>query len=280
MQEELFLVGPIGIFDSGYGGLTVLKAIKKQLPQYNYIYLGDNARAPYGSRSFEVILEYSLQAVKWFFDKGCHLVIFACNTASAKALRTIQQKHLPLLAPTRRVLGVVRPTVETVGMYTKTKKVGVLGTIGTVASESYPIEISKLFPDVITYQQACPMWVPIVEHDEINTLGAEFFVQRDLNLLLSQDKNIDTIILGCTHYPLLLPVINKFVPSNIKVVPQDAIVAHSLANYLLRHPEIEHRCLKQGDIQFYTTDNTDLFDKRSLIFYGEKVSSRKVSHLN
>lgn len=242
--------------------------------------MGDNARAPYGSRSFEVILEYSLQAVKWFFDKGCHLVIFACNTASAKALRTIQQKHLPLLAPTRRVLGVVRPTVETVGMYTKTKKVGVLGTIGTVASESYPIEISKLFPDVITYQQACPMWVPIVEHDEINTLGAEFFVQRDLNLLLSQDKNIDTIILGCTHYPLLLPVINKFVPSNIKVVPQDAIVAHSLANYLLRHPEIEHRCLKQGDIQFYTTDNTDLFDKRSLIFYGEKVSSRKVSHLN
>lgn len=273
-------MGPIGIFDSGYGGLTVLKAIKKQLPQYNYIYLGDNARAPYGSRSFEVILEYSLQAVKWFFEQGCHLVIFACNTASAKALRTIQQKHLPYLAASRRVLGVVRPTVETVGMHTKTKKVGVLGTIGTVVSESYPIEISKLFPDVTTYQQACPMWVPIVEHDEINTPGAEFFVQRDLNLLLSQDKDIDTIILGCTHYPLLLPVISKYVPSNIKVVPQDEIVANSLADYLVRHPEIEQHCLKEGDIQFYTTDNTDLFDKRSLIFFGEKVSSKKVSHLS
>ncbi|MCX7861789.1 MAG: glutamate racemase [Bacteroidales bacterium] len=272
-------MGPIGIFDSGYGGLTVLKAIKQKLPEYNYIYLGDNARAPYGSRSYEVVLEYSLEAVKWFFKKGCPLVIFACNTASAKALRTIQQKHLPYLDHTRRVLGVIRPTVESIAQYTKTNKVGVLGTIGTVVSQSYPIEIAKLFPHIQTYQQACPMWVPIVEHDEINTPGAEFFIKRDLDLLLSQNAEIDTVILGCTHYPLLLNVIRKFVPVSVSVIAQDEIVANSLADYLQRHPEIEKRCIKEGDITFFTTDNAEFFNRRGLIFYGEEINSLKLSSL-
>ncbi len=279
MNHSYVYSGPIGVFDSGYGGLTVLKGIKKLLPQYDYIYLGDNARAPYGSRSFEVILEYSLEAVRWFFAQGCPLVIFACNTASAKALRTIQQKYLPLLDKSRRILGVIRPTVEVIGHYSKTRKVGVLGTIGTVLSESYPIEIQKLFPDIITYQQACPMWVPIVEHDEISTEGAQYFIKRDIERLIQQDKEIDTIILGCTHYPLLLNSLKKYLPGKINLISQDTIVASSLKDYLYRHPEIESRLTKDGTIKFYTTDNPELFNQRALVFFGENVKSAKVQHL-
>jgi len=272
-------VGPIGIFDSGYGGLTVLKAIKKHLPQYDYIYLGDNARSPYGSRSFDIILEYSLEAVKWFFSKNCPLVIFACNTASAKALRTIQQKFLPNLNSNRRVLGVIRPTVEIIANYTKTNEVGILGTTGTINSESYPIEIQKLFPQIKTYQHACPMWVPIVEYDEINTPGAEYFIKRDIDILLSKSSKIDTIILGCTHYPLLLNIIKKYTPQHINIIAQDKIVAISLADYLRRHPEIETKCTKNSTIKFYTTEDPQLFDKRSLLFYGEAINSEKVINL-
>lgn len=279
MKHHAFSKGPIGVFDSGYGGLTVLKAIKKKLPNYDYIYLGDNARAPYGGRSFDVILEYSLEAVKWFFKQGCPLVIIACNTASAKALRTIQQKHLPTLDSTRRVLGVIRPTVEAIGYYTKTKKVGVLGTIGTVVSESYPIEIAKIFPDVVTYQHACPMWVPIVENDEIDTPGADYFIKKDIDKLLIKDKEIDSIILGCTHYPLLIRVIQKFIPPDLSIVSQDSIVAKSLEDYLHRHPEIEERCTKNSTTTFYTTDNTDMFNQRGYIFYGEKIYSKRILHL-
>lgn len=273
-------IGPIGVFDSGYGGLTVLKSIKNELPQYDYIYLGDNARAPYGSRSFEVILEYSLEAVKWFFKQGCPLVIFACNTASAKALRTIQQRYLPDLDASRRVLGVIRPTVEAIEKYTVTNKVGVLGTIGTVVSESYPIEIEKLFPQIQTYQHACPLWVPIVEHEEMNNPGADYFIQKDIQALLNQDKDIDTIILGCTHYPLIMNTIRNFVPQNIHVISQDNIVAKSLANYLFRHPEMEQRITKSFEIKFFTTDNTELFNKRAKIFFGQEVKAQRVIHLN
>ncbi len=279
MSQQYNFKGAIGIFDSGYGGLTVLKAIKQFLPEYDYIYLGDNARAPYGSRSFDVVLEYSLESVRWFFNKGCPLVIFACNTASAKALRTIQQKYLPHLDAQRRVLGVIRPTVEVIGSYSKTRKVGVLGTIGTITSESYPIEINKLFPDITTYQQACPMWVPIVEHDEIETPGAQYFIQRDVNFLLSKDKDIDTIILGCTHYPLLMNSIKKYIPQSVRLISQDYIVAKSLKDYLFRHPEIEARLTKNSTIIFNTTDNTELFDQRALVFYGERIRSEKVFHL-
>ncbi|NSW44288.1 MAG: glutamate racemase [Bacteroidales bacterium] len=272
--------GPIGVFDSGYGGLTVLKSFKQFLPQYDFIYLGDNARAPYGSRSFEVILEYSLEAVLWLFKQGCPLIIFACNTASAKALRTIQQRYLPQIDNTKRVLGVIRPTVEAIGNYTQTKKVGILGTIGTIVSESYPIEIKKLYPEITTYQHACPLWVPIVEHEEMNTPGADYFIEKDIRALLSQDSGIDTIILGCTHYPLLLPTIERFVPEGVKIISQDVIVAQSLKDYLKRHPEIETRCTKTGTTTFYTTDNEELFNKRANIFFGEEVNAQKVIHLN
>lgn len=271
--------GPIGVFDSGYGGLTVLKSIKKQLPQYDYFYLGDNARAPYGSRSFEVILEYSLEAVKWFFRHECPLVIFACNTASAKALRTIQQRYLPGMDSTRRVLGVIRPTVEAISNLTKSRNVGVLGTIGTINSDSYKLEIHKLFPDIHVFQQACPLWVPIVEHEEFDTPGANYFIQKDLQSLLKQNNQIDTMVLGCTHYPLLYNSIRKYTPAQINLVSQDDIVADSLQNYLNRHPEMEVRCLKNGNTSFYTTDNTELFNKRAKIFYGEEVKSIKVNHL-
>jgi len=273
------LEGPIGVFDSGYGGLTVLKSLKQFLPQYDFIYLGDNARAPYGSRSFEVILEYSLEAVLWLFKQGCPLIIFACNTASAKALRTIQQRYLPQIDETKRVLGVIRPTVEAIGNFTQTKKVGILGTIGTILSESYPIEIKKIYPEIATYQHACPLWVPIVEHEEMNTPGADYFIEKDIRTLLDQDRNIDTIILGCTHYPLLLSSIERFVPKDVKIISQDIIVANSLKDYLRRHPEIEVRCTKNGTTAFYTTDNEELFNKRANIFFGEDVNAQKVIHL-
>ncbi len=237
---------PIGIFDSGYGGLTVLKEIVKQLPEYDYIYLGDNARSPYGTRSFETVYQYTLECVQQLFSMGCELVILACNTSSAKALRTIQQKDLPLIAANKRVLGVIRPTTEIVGKYTKTGHVGVLGTAGTIASNSYPIEIEKFYPQLKVVQEACPMWVPLVENNEFESEGADYFIQKNINSLLLKDKHIDTIILGCTHYPLLINKIKKYLPQNITLLSQGEIVAKSLTDYLKRHAEIEQKCSKGG----------------------------------
>lgn len=263
----------IGIFDSGYGGLTVLTEIKNLLPQYDFIYLGDNARTPYGTRSFETVYQYTLQSVKWLFDQGCPLIILACNTASAKALRTIQQKYLPQYDAEKRVLGVIRPTAEIIGNYSTTKYIGILGTKGTVQSESYLIEIGNFFPEIKVFQHACPLWVPIVENNEYNSAGAEYFIKKDINILLSKSQNIDTVLLACTHYPLLLNKIKKYLPENIKVISQGPIVAKSLADYLERHPEIEAKCSKTNRTQFFTTDSTKDFDKHSEIFFGKKVSS-------
>jgi len=268
---------PIGIFDSGYGGLTVLKAIAEELPGYDYLYLGDNARAPYGNRSFETVYEYTLECVQQLFSMGCELVILACNTASAKALRNIQQKDLPLIAPHKRVLGVIRPTTEIVGKYSKTGHVGVLGTTGTITSNSYPIEITKLYPQLTVHQEACPMWVPLVENNEMSTEGADYFVKKNLNSLLTKDKNIDTIILGCTHYPLLIQNINKFLPEGITLLSQGEIVAHSLTDYLKRHPEMEQKCSKGGKFQFFTTDSTENFDAAASLFFGAEVKSKHLA---
>lgn len=264
---------PIGVFDSGYGGLTVLKEIVKQLPDYDYLYLGDNARAPYGTRSFETVYEYTLQCVKKLFDMGCPLVILACNTASAKALRNIQQKDLPLIAPEKRVLGVIRPTTEVVGKYSKTGHIGVLGTTGTVTSNSYPIEIAKFYPNLIVQQEACPMWVPIVENNEIESEASDIIIRKNLENLLSKDKNIDTIILGCTHYPLLMNKIKQHLAQTIKLIAQGEIVAEGLVNYLERHPEIEQKCSKGKSIHFFTTDSSENFDKSASMFYGNPVKS-------
>lgn len=265
--------GPIGVFDSGYGGLTVLKEIKALLPEYDYVYLGDNARAPYGSRSFDTIYQYTLQCVEWFFRQGCPLVILACNTASAKALRSIQQLDLPKMDPSKRVLGVIRPTSEIIGNYTKTGKVGVLGTTGTVQSLSYLIEIEKFFPQVQVYQQACPMWVPLVENNEHNTTGADFFIQKYLDQLLSQSNEIDTVLLACTHYPLLTNKIKAALPANVTVVSQGKIVAESLADYMQRHPDMEQRCSKNGKLIFFTTDSAADFEQKASIFYGTPVTA-------
>ncbi len=267
---------PIGIFDSGYGGLTVLKEIKKLLPQYDYVYLGDNARTPYGSRSFETVYEFTLQNVKKLFSMNCHLVILACNTASAKSLRTIQQKDLPVLAHAKRVLGVIRPVTEIVGNYTKTNNVGVLGTLGTVNSLSYPTEINKLFPDIIVTQQACPMWVPIVENNEYNSDGADYFVKKYIEELFTKNSKIDTIILGCTHYPLLIEKIKKYTPEDITILSQGKIVANSLKNYLQRHPEIETQCTKNSNSEYYTTDSAEMFNKAASLFLVEKLTSKHI----
>lgn len=267
---------PIGIFDSGYGGLTVLKEIVKLLPEYDYVYLGDNARAPYGTRSFETVYEYTLQCVKQLFEMNCSLVVLACNTASAKALRTIQQKDLPLIAPEKRVLGVIRPTAEVVGNYTKTKHVGVLGTSGTIISESYPIEINKSHPEIKVFQEACPTWVSLVENNEYESEGADFFVKKHIDNLLKQDGNIDAIILGCTHYPLLINKIKKYLPKNITVLSQGEIVANSLKDYLSRHTEFNSRISKGGTVEYFTTDSTENFDKAASLFLGENIHS---SHL-
>lgn len=267
---------PIGVFDSGYGGLTVLKEIVDKLPQYDYIYLGDNARSPYGNRSFETVYQYTLQAVKWFFAQGCSLVILACNTASAKALRTIQQNDLPKLAPEKRVLGVIRPTAEIIGTYTETQQVGILATNGTVASDSYPMEITKLFPEITVYQEACPMWVPLVENNEYHTHGADFFIKKNLHNIFEKGENIDVLLLACTHYPLLREKIEDYLPVGVKLISQGEIVAASLENYLHRHPEMESRCSKKGGRLFYTTDATSDFDSHAGIFYGETISSKHV----
>jgi glutamate racemase len=267
---------PIGIFDSGYGGLTVLKEIVNKLPEYDYLYLGDNARAPYGNRSFDTVYHYTLQCVQWFFEQGCSLVILACNTASAKALRTIQQNDLPKIAPGKRVLGVIRPTAEILGTFSETKMVGVLATNGTVASESYPMEISKFFPDLKVYQEACPMWVPLIESNEHNSHGADFFVKKNLHNLFEKGENIDVVLLGCTHYPLLKEKIEEYLPVGVKLISQGEIVAESLADYLQRHPEIESQCSKNGQRDFYTTDSTEDFDSHASIFYTDPVNSRHV----
>ncbi|MEO6220062.1 MAG: glutamate racemase [Ginsengibacter sp.] len=270
------IASPIGVFDSGYGGLTVLKEIVNTLPEYDYIYLGDNARAPYGPRSFETVYEYTLQSVKWLFQQGCPLVILACNTASAKALRAIQQNDLPKIDNEKRVLGVIRPTAEIIGSYTHSNHIGILGTTGTVQSHSYPIEIEKFFPDITVYQHACPLWVPIVENDEYNSTGADYFIKKDLDELLNNSNEIDVVLLGCTHYPLLLKKLEKFIPHNIKVISQGIIIAESLADYLFRHPNIEAKCTKGGQLNFFTTDSTRDFDRHSEIFFGKKVKSRHV----
>ena len=267
-------VCPIGIFDSGYGGLTVFKEIAAKLPGYDYIYLGDNARSPYGTRSFETVYQYTLQAVNWFFRRNCPLVILACNTASAKALRSIQQQDLPLMAdPTKRILGVIRPTTEVVGTFTQSKQVGILATNGTVSSGSYPIEIHKFWPEIAVYQQACPMWVPLVENNEYNGEGADFFIKKNVKQLVGQEPAIDTILLACTHYPLLKDKIEAVLPQQIKVLSQGEIVADSLALYLQRHPEMECRLSKGGTTTFYTTDDTANFNEKGTIFFGKNITS-------
>jgi len=267
---------PIGIFDSGYGGLTVLKEIISKLPYYDYIYLGDNARAPYGNRSFETVYQYTLQCVRWFFEQGCSLVILACNTASAKALRSIQQVDLPRIDSTKRVLGVIRPTTEMIGNFSETKSVGILATNGTVASNSYPVEIAKFFPGIKVYQEACPLWVPLIENNEHQNKGADFFVKKNLKSIFEKGKDIDVLLLGCTHYPLLNEKIQENLPGGVKLISQGEIVADSLADYLQRHPETEDKCSKTGSRVFYTTDSTEDFDNHATIFFGEAVRSRHV----
>jgi len=274
MQKE----GAIGIFDSGYGGLTILKEIVNVLPQYNYIYLGDNARTPYGSRSFETVYHYTWEAVQWLFNQGCSLVILACNTASAKALRTIQQNNLPNLADNhKRVLGVIRPTAEVIDNFTHSKHIGILGTTGTVQSNSYILEIEKFFPNIKVFQQACPLWVPLIENNEHNSKGADFFVKKYIHQLLEQNANIDTFLLACTHYPLLIEKIKEYTPADIKIVTQGNIVAESLKDYLHRHPAMETLCSKQAQINFYTTDNAEQFNKQAFIFWGNNIQSQQVN---
>lgn len=263
--------GAVGIFDSGYGGLTVLSGIKSVLPEYDYIYLGDNARAPYGNRSFERVYEFTLEAVKWFFKQGCHLVILACNTASAKALRTIQQVNLPQIDPDKRVLGVIRPTAEQIGLASKSGHIGVMGTEGTIQSKSYQIEISKLHPHITVIGEACPMWVPLVENREYNKPGADYFIKQHVDNLLTRDPQIDTIILGCTHYPLLMEKIRRYLPENISIISQGEVVAYSLKDYLRRHPEIDEKCTKGGTTRYFTTDSPDKFTHQASIFLEEQI---------
>ncbi|HPQ07653.1 MAG TPA: glutamate racemase [Bacteroidia bacterium] len=268
--------GSIGIFDSGYGGLTVFKEIIKELPEYDYIYLGDNARAPYGSRSFETVYQFTLECVKLLFQKNCPLVILACNTASARALRNIQQKDLPIIAPQNRVLGVIRPTAEVIGNFSKTKHIGIFATEGTVKSESYILEIQKFFPDVVITQEACPMWVPLIENNEHLSEGADYFVKKHIENLFDKDNKIDTVLLGCTHYPLLLPKIKQFIPEEINIITQGEIVAKSLKNYLQRHPEIDERLNKNGKKEFYTTIESEWFNEKAAIFFGENLQAKKI----
>lgn len=267
---------PIGVFDSGYGGLTVLKGIVGQLPQYDYVYLGDNARTPYGTRSFETVYQYTLECVQHLFRMGCRLVILACNTASAKALRNIQQLDLPRIAPDHRVLGVIRPTTEVIGNYTRNGQVGILATPGTVASESYRVEIEKFFPQVAVYQEACPMWVPLVENGEAAHDGADYFIRQHLNRLLDQSPTIDTILLACTHYPLLLPKIRQYAPEGVTLLSQGEIVAASLADYLRRHPELESQCSKGGTLRFFTTDSAEYFGRQAGLFWGNPVQAEQL----
>lgn len=269
--------GPIGVFDSGYGGLTILHGIRQVLPEYDYLYLGDNARTPYGPRSFEVVYEFTRQAVQRLFEMGCHLVILGCNTASAKALRTIQQRDLPQWDPSRRVLGVIRPTAEVIGSLTETRHVGIFATEGTIRSDSYRLEIQKLYPDITVTGVACPFWVPLVEYNEADSPGADYFVEKRISQLLAADPLIDAVILGCTHYPLLLPKILKHLPSGVRVVPQGEYVAQSLKSYLQRHPQMEQRCSKGGTAHYLTTENPEKFKDQALIFLNEPVEVEKIT---
>ncbi|ELX67006.1 MAG: glutamate racemase [Prevotella nigrescens] len=269
--------GPIGIFDSGYGGLTILKAIRELLPQYDYAYLGDNARAPYGTRSFDIVYQFTRQAVLKLFEMGCQLVILGCNTASAKALRSIQQNDLPNIDPLRRVLGVIRPTAEVVGKLTETKHVGILATPGTIKSDSYNIEINKLWPELSVTGVACPLWVPIVENNEATGAGADYFVKKRIDHILWLDPDIDTLILGCTHYPILMPKIKQYVPEGVKIVSQGEYVAESLKDYLARHTDMDARCTKNGTVRYYTTENADKFKEAARIFITEDI---QVEHID
>ena len=265
--------GPIGVFDSGYGGLTILHQMRSLLPQYDYLYLGDNARAPYGPRSFDVVYQFTREAVVKLFSMGCSLVILACNTASAKALRSIQQNDLPRLDPSRRVLGVIRPTAECIGHITQTRHVGVLATEGTIKSESYVLEINKLWPDVTVTGVACPLWVPLIENNEYDTPGADYFVKKRLDTIMRKDPQIDSIILGCTHYPLLLDKILKYTPRGVRIIPQGEYVANSLKDYLARHPEIDGKCSKHGMCRYMTTENAGKFRESARIFMHGAVDN-------
>ncbi len=269
--------GPIGIFDSGYGGLTILHGIRQLLPQYDYLYLGDNARTPYGPRSFDVVYEFTRQAVTRLFDMGCHLVILGCNTASAKALRSIQQIDLPKIDPERRVLGVIRPTAEVIGQLTESRHVGVLATEGTIRSESYTLEIHKLHPDIQVSGVACPFWVPLVEYGEADSPGADYFVKKRIDEIMRKDPLIDAIILGCTHYPLLMPKILKYLPRGVRVVPQGEYVAESLHNYLSRHPAIESRCSRHATVRYLTTENPQKFSESAQLFLHEPVEVENIT---
>jgi glutamate racemase len=269
--------GPIGIFDSGYGGLTILNGIRQLLPQYDYLYLGDNARAPYGPRSFDVVYEFTRQAVVRLFEMGCHLVILGCNTASAKALRTIQQHDLPQIDPDRRVLGIIRPTAEVIGQLTQSRHVGVLATEGTIKSESYNLEIQKLHPDIQVSGVACPFWVPLVEYNEADSPGADYFVKKRIDQIMSLDPQIDALILGCTHYPLLMPKILKYLPEGVRIVSQGEYVATSLKDYLERHPQIEQRCAKHGQTHYLTTENPDKFKEQAQIFLHDAIEVENIT---
>ena len=270
------LPGPIGVFDSGYGGLTILQGIRQLLPMYDYVYLGDNARAPYGTRSFDVVYQFTRQAVMKLFEMGCHLVILGCNTASAKALRSIQRNDLPELDTSRRVLGVIRPTAEVIGTLTKNNHVGLLATEGTVKSHSYDLEIRKLWPKIKVTGVACPFWVPLVEYNEADSPGADYFVKKRIDELMRRDPAIDSIILGCTHYPLLMPKIVKYVRPGVRIIPQGEYVAGSLQAYLERHMDIEAKLTRGGSCRYFTTESPERFEESARIFLHEKV---KVEHV-
>ena len=269
--------GPIGVFDSGYGGLTILNGIRQLLPQYDYLYLGDNARTPYGNRSFEVVYEFTRQAVTKLFEMGCHLVILGCNTASAKALRSIQQNDLPKLDAQRRVLGIIRPTAEVIGSLTKSRHVGIFATEGTIKSESYNMEIHKLFPDITVNGVACPFWVPLVEYNEADSPGADYFVKKRVDQLMALDAEIDTVILGCTHYPLLLPKIRQYMPKDISIIAQGDYVADSLKDYFVRHPEIEEKCTRGGQVHYLTTENPQKFKEQAQLFLHDEIEVENVT---
>ena len=279
-KEQKTTKGAIGVFDSGYGGLTILDKIREKMPEYDYIYLGDNARTPYGTRSFEVVYNFTLQAVRKLFELGCPLVILACNTASAKALRSIQQIDLPQIAPWKRVLGVIRPTVECIGEMTTTRHIGVLATTGTIKSESYPLEVRKLFPDITITGEACPMWVPLVENNESQSEGADYFIRQHIERLLQKDPLIDTILLGCTHYPLLMDKIRNFTPSHIRIIAQGEYVAESLQDYLRRHPEMDNLCSQGGTCRFLTTESEQKFKESASIFLSQTNQELKVETIS
>ena len=276
-EQSVGQAGAIGVFDSGYGGLTVLSEIRALLPGYDYIYLGDNARAPYGNRSYDSVYAFTLEAVEWFFAQGCHLVILACNTASAKALRSIQQINLPTMASGKRVLGVIRPTAESLTGLSASNHIAILGTEGTIQSHSYEMEIGKLHPQLTVTGEACPMWVPLVENREYDKPGADYFVKQHINRLFERDPLIDTIILGCTHYPLLMHKIRQFLPDKVKVIAQGKYVAASLKDYLQRHPEIAEQCTTQGTVQYYTTETPEKFNLQASLFLNEQIDACKTT---